>query len=330
VAALLPAARRCLEWVLEQSAETGWLRYVDLSGRGLANQGWKDSVDSVQFADGRLADPPIALCEVQGYAYEAAVRGAALLQAFGEEPVAGLDDWAASLKDRFARDFWVDTADGGHVAIALDGDGKPVDSVTSNMGHVLGTGILDAERTARVVEVLTGPDMASGFGLRTLSSRSPRFSRLSYHGGSVWPHDTAVAVRGLARDGYVDPAAALAAGVVAASEGVAYRLPELYGGDRAGDVEFPVDYPASCRPQAWAAAAPLACLVAVTGLDVDAATGRVDVPDRVSDRLGPFTLRGVRAGGQALTVRVGPGGDVSVEARDADPEPVVASSRDTP
>ena len=183
------------------------------------------------------------------------------------------------------------------------------------MGHLLGTGILDAEQTARVVEVLTGPDMASGFGLRTLTSRSPRFSRLSYHGGSVWPHDTAVAVRGLARDGYVDQAAALAAGVVAASEGVAYRLPELYGGDQAGDVEFPVDYPASCRPQAWAAAAPLACLVAVTGLDVDAATGRVDVPERASDRLGPFTLRGVRAGGQALTVRVGPGGDVSVEAQ---------------
>jgi glycogen debranching enzyme len=330
VAALLPVVRRCLAWVLEQSAETGWLRYVDLSGRGLANQGWKDSVDSVQFADGRLADPPIALCEVQGYAYEAAVRGAALLEAFGEEPVAGLAEWAASLKERFARDFWVDTADGGHVAIALDGDGKRVDSVTSNMGHLLGTGILDAEQTARVVEVLTGPDMASGFGLRTLTSRSPRFSRLSYHGGSVWPHDTAVAVRGLARDGYVDQAAALAAGVVAASEGVAYRLPELYGGDQAGDVEFPVDYPASCRPQAWAAAAPLACLVAVTGLDVDAATGRVEVPERVGDRLGPFTLHGVRAGGQALTVRVGPGGDVSVEAQDAPLEPVVAASRDTP
>ena len=314
VAALLPAVRRCLAWVLEQSAETGWLRYVDLSGRGLANQGWKDSVDSVQFADGRLADPPIALSEVQGYAYEAAVRGAALLEAFGEEPVEGLADWAASLKERFARDFWVDTPEGGHVAIALDGQGTKVDSIASNMGHLLGTGILGADQTARVVEVLTAPDMASGFGLRTLTSRSPRFSRLSYHGGSVWPHDTAVAVRGLARDGYVDQAAALAAGIVRASEGVAYRLPELYGGDQAGDVDFPVDYPASCRPQAWAAAAPLACLVAVTGLDVDAATGRVDVPDRVSDRLGPFTLHGVRAGGTTLTVRVGPGGDVSVEA----------------
>jgi hypothetical protein len=312
VADLLPAVRRCLDWVVEQSRETGWLRYVDLSGRGLANQGWKDSVDSVQFADGRLAEAPIALSEVQGYAYEAAVRGAALLAAFGEEPVAGLADWAADLKERFARDFWVDTAEGGHVAIALDGTGARVDSVASNMGHLLGTGILDADRTARVVEVLTAPDMASGFGLRTLTSRSPRFSRLSYHGGSVWPHDTAVAVRGLALDGYVDQAVDLTAGLVAASEGVAYRLPELYGGDQSTDVAFPVDYPASCRPQAWAAAAPLACLVAVTGLDVDAATGRVEVPAAVSTRLGSFTLHGVRVGDRDLTVRVDELGHVGV------------------
>ncbi|CAN5668328.1 glycogen debranching N-terminal domain-containing protein [soil metagenome] len=312
VEALLPAVRRCLAWVVKQSAESGWLRYVDLSGRGLANQGWKDSVDSVQFADGRLADPPIALSEVQGYAYEAAVRGTALLEAFGQEPVDCLAAWAADLKDRFARDFWVDTPEGGHVAIALDGTGARVDSVASNVGHLLGTGILDAARAARIVEVLTAPDLASGFGLRTLTSRSPRFSRLSYHGGSVWPHDTAIAVRGLARDGYLEQAARLTAGLVAASEGVAYRLPELYGGDQASDVAFPVDYPASCRPQAWAAAAPLACLVAVTGLDVDAPAGRIDVPGSVSTLLGPFTLSGVRVGERAHTVRVGADGRVGV------------------
>jgi glycogen debranching enzyme len=312
VADLLPAVRGCLGWMLEQSRESGWLRYADVSGHGLANQGWKDSVDSVQFADGRLAEPPIALSEVQGYAYEAAVRGAALLEAFGEEPVEGLAAWADSLKDRFARDFWVDTPEGGHVAMALDGSGAKVDPVASNMGHLLGTGLLGPEQTTRVVEVLMAPDMASGFGLRTLTSRSPRFSRLSYHGGSVWPHDTAVAVRGLARDGYVDQAAQLTAGIVAASEGVGYRLPELYGGDQASDVAFPVDYPAACRPQAWAAAAPLACLVAVTGLDVDAAAGRLDVPGSASTRLGPFTLSGVRVGTRDLTVRVAADGTVSL------------------
>jgi N-terminal domain of (some) glycogen debranching enzymes len=311
---LLPAARRCLEWVLRESQESGWLRYVDRSGRGLANQGWKDSVDSVQFADGRLAEPPIALSEVQGYAHEAAVRGAALLEAFGEPPVAGLVDWAAGLRERFDREFWVPTAEGGHVAIALDRAGAPVDSVTSNMGHLLGTGLLHEERTARVVEVLTGPDLASGFGLRTLSSRSPRFSRLSYHGGSVWPHDTAIAVRGLAREGYAEEAAALTAGLVAASEGVAYRLPELYGGDQAGEVDLPVSYPAACRPQAWAAAAPLACLVAATGLDVDVPGGRVHAPATVSTRLGAFTLTGVRVAGEPHTVEVGAGGEVRVTA----------------
>ena len=310
VAALLPAVRRCLEWMREQSQESGWLRYVDLSGRGLANQGWKDSVDSVQFADGRLAEPPIALCEVQGYAHEAAVRGAALLAAFDEPPVDGLLDWAASLRERFQRDFWVDTPEGGHVAIALDRSAAQVDSVTSNMGHLLGTGILSPEQTARVAEVLTGPDMDSGFGLRTLTSRSPRYSRLSYHGGSVWPHDTAVAVRGLALEGRVEEAAQLTAGIVAAAEGVAYRLPELYGGDSASEVPFPSDYPASCRPQAWAAAAPLACLVAVTGLDVDAPEGRVTHPLSVSTRLGAFAVHGVRAGEETLTVRVDASGAV--------------------
>ncbi len=316
VAALLPAVRGCLEWVLAQSRESGWLRYVDTSGHGLANQGWKDSVDSVQFADGRLAVAPIALCEVQGYAFEAAVRGAELLAAFDEPPVDGLAAWAADLRERFVRDFWVDTPDGGHVAIALDGTGAQADSVTSNMGHLLGTGILTEAQVERVVAVLTGPELSSGFGLRTLSSASPRYSRLSYHGGSVWPHDTAVAVRGLGLEGRVEEAAALTAGLVAASEGVGYRLPELYGGDPAtgpGAVPFPVDYPASCRPQGWAAAAPLACLAAVTGLDVDVPRGHVTHPVAVSARLGAFELRGVRAGAETLSVRVDASGRVTVD-----------------
>ena len=316
VAALLPTARRCLEWVLAESAESGWVRYVDVSGRGLANQGWKDSVDSVQFADGRLAGPPIALCEVQGYAYEAAVRGAALLEAFGEDPVEGLDTWAADLRERFRRDFWVATPEGGHVAIALDGAGRQVDSVTSNIGHLLGTGILTEQQVARCVEVLAADDLTSGFGLRTLTSRSPRYSRLSYHGGSVWPHDTAVTARGLALEGHVHEAAVLAAGVVRASEGqrpTAYRLPELYGGDSSADVELPVDYPAACRPQAWAAAAPLACLVAATGLQVDVPSASTTHPTTVSRVLGPFTLRGLRGGPDEIAVSVDGDGRVAVE-----------------
>lgn len=315
VRVLLPAARRCLEWVMTQSAESGWLRYVDRSGHGLANQGWKDSVDSVQHADGRLAAPPIALCEVQGYAYEAAVRGAALLGAFDEPPVAGLAEWATELRERFQREFWVVTPEGGHVAIALDTAGEQVGSVTSNMGHLLGTGILTAEQVDRVASVLAAPEMTSGFGLRTLSSRSPRFSRLSYHGGSVWPHDTAIAVRGLALEGRLDEAAQLTAGLVAVAEGVGYRLPELYGGDAASDVPQPTAYPAACRPQAWSAAAPLACLASVAGLAV--VDGGLTHPARTSTRLGPFDLHGLRVGDQPVTVSVAFDGTVTlVDPRD--------------
>lgn len=313
VRSLLPAARGCLTWMLEQSAETGWLRYVDRTGRGLANQGWKDSPDSVQFADGRLADPPIALCEVQAYAYEAAVRGADLLAAYGEEEVPGLRDWAARLAERFAEDFWVGSADGGHVAIALDRDGRRADSVTSNLGHVLGTGLLPADRASRVADLLADPRLDSGFGLRTLAADSPRFSRLSYHGGSVWPHDTAIAVRGLAAEGRREEAARLARGLFVAAEGFGYRLPELYGGDAASDVPLPSAYPAACRPQAWSAAAPLAVLVAVAGVRVDPTAREVRHPAFTSRALGPYTVRGLRAGQAAFDLHVHASGAVRVD-----------------
>jgi len=313
VRALLPAARACLVWLLAQAQEDGWLRYVDHTGTGLSNQGWKDSADSVQFADGRLAEPPIALCEVQAYAHEAAVRGAALLAAYGEEPVAGLLEWAAGLRERFAMEFWVDTPDGGHPAIALDRDGRPADSLTSNIGHLLGTGLLDAGARERVSGLLADPRLDSGFGLRTLAADSPRFSRLGYHCGTVWPHDTAVAVRGLAAEGERDVAARLAHGLVVAAEGVDYRLPELYGGDASSDVDQPSAYPAACRPQAWSAAAPLAALVAVAGVVVDASTQTVGHPASTSPLLGAFTLRGLRVGDHPFDVTVS--GDGAVDVR---------------
>jgi glycogen debranching enzyme len=313
VRSLLPAVRSCLTWILEQAADSGWLRYVDRTGRGLANQGWKDSHDSVQFADGRLAAPPIALCEVQAYAYEAAVRGADLLAAYGEDEVPGLRAWAGDLRERFDREFWVDTPDGGHPAIALDEAGRRADSLTSNLGHLLGTGLLHPARTSRVADLLADPRLDSGFGLRTLASDSPRFSRLSYHGGTVWPHDTAIAVRGLAAEGRRDEAAALARGMFVAAEGFEHRLPELYGGDAATDVPLPSAYPAACRPQAWSAAAPIAALVAVSGVTADAAAGVVRHPGRTSTALGAFTLRGLQVGDQRFDVRVDADGRVDVD-----------------
>ena len=227
--------------------------------------------------------------------------------------MAGLAAWAARLRERFGTEFWVDTDAGGHVAIALDRDGRRVDSVTSNLGHLLGTGVLSPERADRVAAVLADPRLDSGFGLRTLASDSPRFSRLSYHGGSVWPHDTVIAVRGLAAEGHLEVAGRLAAGIFSAAEGVAYRLPELYGGDAAADVPFPTAYPAACRPQAWSAAAPLAALVAVTGIEVDATAGTVRHPARTTTALGEFTLLGLRVGAEPLDVHVAHDGTVRVD-----------------
>lgn len=310
---LLPAAGRCLEWIREQARETGWLSYVDHTGRGLANQGWKDSHDSVQFADGRLAEAPIALSEVQAYAWEAAVRGAALFEALGQAPPSGLREWAADLRTRFLADFWVDTPDGGHVAIALDRDGVRVDSVTSNMGHVLATGILDDDLAGRVSEVLAQPEMDSGFGLRTLTSASPRFSILSYHGGSVWPHDTAIAVQGLCRHRRLEAAESLVGGVLDAAGSFDHRLPELYGGDGATVVGRPTAYPAACRPQAWSAASPLAMLVALTGLTPDRSNGTLTHVDRAPAGLGAFRFRGLRYQDHTFALDVAADGLVTVE-----------------
>ncbi|HZJ06993.1 MAG TPA: glycogen debranching N-terminal domain-containing protein [Nocardioidaceae bacterium] len=312
VAALLPAVGKGLEWIGSQ-AGVGFISYVDTTGSGLSNHGWKDSVDSIQWADGRLAEPPIALSEVQGYAYQAAVLGADLLDAFGRPGAERWRTWAAELADRFRARFWVEDDAGRFPAVALDGRGAPVDSVASNMAHLLGTGLLTDEEAGLVARRLASPEMDSGFGLRTLTAASPRFSRLSYHGGTVWPHDTVIAVAGLARDGFGDVAASLFQGLVRAAPSFDYRLPELYGGDAGDRVTDPTPYPAACRPQAWAAAAPLAALVALLGLDVDVPRGQVSARPVVPASLLPLTVSGLRVAGHDLEVRVDARGRATLE-----------------
>jgi hypothetical protein len=263
---LLPALEAALAWMRDfgDSDDDGLLEYVDESGRGLANQGWKDSGDSVQWRDGRLAEGPIALCEVQAYAYEAALHGADLLDAFGA--AAAGDErsgdewraWASRLADAFHVKFWVEDEQGPYVAIALDAAKRPVDSLTSNLGHLLGTGLLDEAQSAVIARRLVSPELASGFGLRTLSTLDAGFWPLSYHGGSVWTHDTAIAVFGLHRAGFAAEASELASGLLAAAPAFDYRMPELHAGDSAADAPQPAPYPASCRPQAWSAAAAVA------------------------------------------------------------------------
>ncbi|MFC8683101.1 glycogen debranching N-terminal domain-containing protein [Microbacterium ureisolvens] len=267
---LLPPLVRALRWILDHgdSDGDGFLDYVDRTGRGLANQGWKDSGDSIQWRDGRLAQGPIALCEVQAYAYEAANAGAEILEAFDDadlDPALGvptpaeLRTWAAQLRRRFADEFWVETPEGRYPAIALDRDKRPVDTLTSNIGHLIGTGLLDADDEAHVAELLVGPTMSSGFGIRTMSTDSAGYWPLSYHGGSVWTHDTAICAHGMARAGLRGPALRVVGELLTAAEGFDYRVPELHAGDAASVTSRPTAYPAACRPQAWSAAAAVTC-----------------------------------------------------------------------
>jgi hypothetical protein len=262
---LLPALRAALAWMRDfgDSDGDGLLEYVDESGRGLSNQGWKDSGDSVQWRDGSLAEGPIALAEVQAYAHEAAVRGAALLEEFGED-AAQWRAWAARLAAQFRASFWVSDADGRYPAIALDARKRPVDSLTSNIGHLLGTGLLDDAEARLVAARLVSPRLDAGYGIRTLATGSGGYWPLSYHGGSIWAHDTAIAIRGLHRDGFPDEARRLSEGLLRAAAAFDYRMPELHGGDAVSEVPRPVPYPAACRPQAWSAAASIVVLEALT------------------------------------------------------------------
>lgn len=289
VRALLPNLERALDWMRDfgDADGDGLLEYVDETGHGLANQGWKDSGDSVQWRDGSLAEGPIALCEVQAYAYEAAMHGADLLEHFGVGDPSARREWAASLRLTFHERFWVSDADGEYPAIALDAQKRPVDTLTSNIGHLLGTGLLDPRQAAGVAARLVSPELNSGFGLRTMSTDSAGYWPLSYHGGSVWTHDTAIAIGGLVREGHSREAGELIRGLLAAASAFDYRMPELHSGDPAGAFSRPVPYPAACRPQAWSAAAAVAVLAASVGVEpvdgiLSAAPGALGSPVAVS------------------------------------------------
>ncbi|PJJ65504.1 glycogen debranching N-terminal domain-containing protein [Compostimonas suwonensis] len=279
VRALLPHLEAALAWMRDygDSDGDGFLEYIDTTGHGLANQGWKDSGDSIQWRDGRLAEGPIALCEVQAYAHEAAIDGAALLEHFGRPGASEWRSWAAELKRRFNESFWIADPAGDYPAVALDARKQRVDTVTSNLGHLLGTGILSDQGAALVAARLVSPELDSGYGLRTMSTDSAGYWPLSYHGGSVWTHDTAIAIAGLGRDGFEREAGVLAEGLLAAASGFDYRMPELHSGDARALFAAPVPYPAACRPQAWSAAAAVSVLSTVLGLAPDHRAGVLDI-----------------------------------------------------
>jgi glycogen debranching enzyme len=307
---LLPAAERAMGWL--RGHGDGFVCYRRNAPGGLSNQGWKDSADAIRLADGRQAEPPIALPEVQAYAYEAAIGCAALFEAFDIPRATETRRWAEALQARFRSAFVVADGNGPYVALALDGAGRPVTSVASNMGHVLGTGLLDEHLSAAIADRLCSPDLDSGWGLRTLSAEHRAFNPLGYHTGSVWPHDTAITAWSLSRAGHTSAALSLLRGIVDAAPHFGYRLPELYSGERRAPGLAPVAYPAACRPQAWAGAAAVVLLTVLTGLDPDVPRGTI----RVCPAPSGFGLRevsGLPFGSGHLSMQVSDVGEPAVE-----------------
>jgi glycogen debranching enzyme len=272
IAALWPNIRRALAWIDDYGDMDGdgFFEYARQSKAGLVTQGWKDSVDSVFHADGRLAGPPIALCEVQGYVYAAWQSAAVLAELLGHEEIAArLRSQSDTLQHRFEDAFWCD--DIGTYAIALDGHKQPCRVRTSNAGHLLFSGIASRERARKVAELLLSDPMFSGWGVRTVATSEARYNPMAYHNGSVWPHDNALIADGLARYGFQQAALRILAGMFDASLTMdLHRMPELFCGFRRREGEGPTQYPVACAPQSWAAGSVFMLLQACMGLTIDA------------------------------------------------------------
>jgi glycogen debranching enzyme len=263
-------ARAALNWI-DEYADLMGNGYVSYSRRnketGLENQCWKDSWDSICFRDGRLPGFPRATAELQGYAYDAKARAARLARDIWKDPAFAdrLDREAADLKRRFNRDFWL--GDDEYFALALDQDGRPVDALASNIGHLLWSGIVDKSKAKAVVRHLMGPRLYSGWGVRTLAEGEARYNPIGYHVGTIWPFDNSFIAWGLRRYGFKDEAARVAAGILDAAEFFDGRLPEAFGGYARSQTKYPVQYPTSCSPQAWSTGAPLLLLRTMLGLE---------------------------------------------------------------
>jgi glycogen debranching enzyme len=270
------AARMALDWI-DRYGDRDGDGYVEYERKnkdsGLENQCWKDSWDSIRHADGRLAKLPRATCEIQGYVYDAKVRCARLAGTVWGDPALEerLESQAADLKQRFNRDFWIE--EGEFFALALDGDKKQVDSLTSNMGHLLWSGIVENDKIEACVRHLLGKRLFSGWGVRTMAEGDAGYNPIGYHVGTVWPHDNSIIAWGLRRCGYREEAAKLALAMLEAATFFDGRLPEAFAGYPRPLTRWPVEYPTACSPQAWATATPL--LLCRTLLGLEAVGGRL-------------------------------------------------------
>lgn len=292
----LPAAEAALTWI-DQYGDAdgdGFVEYAGSDGETLKNQGWKDSSDSISFADGTLATGPIAVAEVQGYVYRAKLGMSSVFANLGEEKRAeSLRAEADELKRRFNDAFWM--PDEGYYALALDGQKRQVNAIASNAGHCLWSGIIDSDRAPSVAERLIAPDMFTGWGVRTLSADMGRYHPVSYHNGSVWPHDTSIIAAGLSRYGFYRESEMIINGLMEATSAMPdHRPPELFAGYTRGNSQFPVPYPSANAPQAWAAGAIVYSLETLLRLRPDGDALISDMPPMSR----PFSLTGVRYRGR--------------------------------
>ncbi|MFL5701598.1 MAG: amylo-alpha-1,6-glucosidase, partial [Ktedonobacteraceae bacterium] len=263
-------AKAALTWIdtYGDRDKDGYVEYNRrIAKTGLENQCWKDSWNSILFADGTLSRLPRATCEIQGYVYDAKMRGARLARQFWNDPALAdrLEKEAAELKQRFNKDYWIE--DREFFALAIDGDRRKVDSLTSNIGHLLWSGIVDDDKVETIVRHLMGEKLYSGWGIRTMAVGEGGYNPIGYHVGTVWPHDNSMIALGLRRCGYHDEAARVAMGMLEAAKYFNGRLPEAFAGYPRELTEYPVEYPTACSPQAWASGAPLLLLRAILGLE---------------------------------------------------------------
>jgi glycogen debranching enzyme len=305
ISALLPHADRALEWIRKYGDKDGdgFIEYQRLNPEGLINQGWKDSWDGINFADGRLAEPPIALCEVQALAYSAFLsRGWIAYDAGDRGMASALTIEAAKLKRQFNEQFWM--PERGYFAVALDANKRQVDACASNMGQCLWHGIIDDDKVPRVVDRLMSPDMFSGWGVRTLSTEMGAYNPASYHNGSVWPHDNAIIAAGLIRYGYTEEAQRISTALFEAAEYSEGRLPELFCGFSRDQVPEPVPYPTACSPQAWAATTPIMLVTSLMRYDAHISRGGFWLDPALPDSYGDLHITNAPMAGSRITIDV--------------------------
>lgn len=302
---LLPAAEGALEWIDRYGDldGDGFVEYLCRSPRGMRNQGWKDSHESIVHADGRLAEPPIALAEVQAYVYLAKTRMADVYRRLGRgRDAERLATEAAALKIRFNEAFWMD--DEKYFAAALDADKRPVRTVMSNPGHGLYCDVIDTDKAPHLAKRLLAPDMFSGWGIRTMSKAAAAYNPMSYHNGSVWPHDNALIAAGLKRYGFVRSTNRVATALFdAAIQADYFRLPELFCGFTRRTPNRPVSYPVACSPQAWAAGSPFLMLQAMLGVSARAHENLLTVnKPHLPTWLNTVEVRNLTVGGSRLSL----------------------------